>query len=248
MHGAYNAGVTVLHLSGFTFWPGLLLLPNHIVLLGDSVFDNAPYVRGEPDVLAQLRDLLPEPWGATLCAVDGHTTAELPSQLPKIPKEASHLVVSIGGNDALMNADLLGTPTSSSAETLRLFHDRIQRFESKYREAIESVLSLRQEAALCTIYNGNLDPGEAPIARVVLMMFNDVILRVAFERGMSIVDLRSVCDEPSDYANPIEPSSSGGRKIAETVARAVGAVGAASSQSRVFGGEQSRAPCREHPG
>jgi hypothetical protein len=30
----------------------------HIVLLGDSIFDNAPYTRGGPDVISQVRQLL----------------------------------------------------------------------------------------------------------------------------------------------------------------------------------------------
>jgi hypothetical protein len=52
-----------------------------------------------------------------------------------------------------------------------------------------------------------------------------VILRVAFELGIDVVDLRAVCSQPADYANPIEPSGEGGRKIADAVARAAGAVG-----------------------
>jgi hypothetical protein len=28
----------------------------HVILLGDSVFDNAAYVGGAPDVIAQLRE------------------------------------------------------------------------------------------------------------------------------------------------------------------------------------------------
>src|SRR3712207_1181351 len=34
----------------------------HVVLLGDSVFDNARYVDGKPDVLARLRSHLAEGW------------------------------------------------------------------------------------------------------------------------------------------------------------------------------------------
>jgi hypothetical protein len=34
--------------------------------------------------------------------------------------------------------------------------------------------------------------------------------------------LRLVCTEPSDYANPIEPSGSGGRKIALAIAASLG--------------------------
>ena len=78
---------------------------------------------------------------------------------------------------------------------------------------------------LCTIYNGDLqEPTQAAAARVALTLFNDVIVRVALEHGTGLIDLRLVCTRPSDYANPIEPSGSGGRKIATRIAAAVGVV------------------------
>src|SRR3712207_2336551 len=46
-------------------------LMSHVVLLGDSIFDNAAYVRGGPDVIRQLQGVLPAGWKATLRAVDG---------------------------------------------------------------------------------------------------------------------------------------------------------------------------------
>ena len=42
----------------------------HVVLLGDSAFDNKAYVAGGPDVVAQLRARLPPSWRASLGAVD----------------------------------------------------------------------------------------------------------------------------------------------------------------------------------
>ncbi len=38
---------------------------SHVVLLGDSNFDNARYVPGEPAVVEQLRRSLPRGWHAT---------------------------------------------------------------------------------------------------------------------------------------------------------------------------------------
>ncbi len=49
-------------------------------------------------------------------------------------------------------------------------------------------------------------------------MFNDVIARAAFARSVALIDLRSICDEGEDYANPIEPSVRGGDKIASAIA------------------------------
>jgi hypothetical protein len=139
----------------------------HVVLLGDSIFDNGAYTGTEPDVIAHLCSILPDGWAATLCAVDGSTTLDLAAQLPRVPPEASHLVVSIGGNDALLNADLLDTEVRSTAEALELFAERIQDFEASYRKAITAVLRLGRATVVCSIYNGNLpDPGQARAARV----------------------------------------------------------------------------------
>ena len=57
----------------------------HVVLLGDSIFDNAAYVRGGPDVIRQLREALPAGWKATLAAVDGAVIDSVPRQLQAIP-------------------------------------------------------------------------------------------------------------------------------------------------------------------
>lgn len=206
----------------------------HAVLLGDSIFDNRAYVGREPDVVAHLRAIVPPPWKASLLAVDGSRTVDLARQLTGLPEGASHLVVSIGGNDALMNTDLLRAAASSAAHALALFSERVERFERDYTTAIDGVLALGLPTTTCTIYNGNLDEAQAALARTALMLFNDVILRVAFQRRLSVIDLRLVCSSPSDYANPIEPSGRGGRKIAAAVARAVGAGGTGVPHSRVF--------------
>jgi len=91
---------------------------SHVVLLGDSIFDNGAYTHGAPDVVTHVRSLLPGHWRATLCAIDGATIPRLASQLACVPSDASHLVIAIGGNDALQNSDLLSLRVRSSAEAL----------------------------------------------------------------------------------------------------------------------------------
>jgi hypothetical protein len=209
-------------------------MSHHIALLGDSIFDNSAYTRGEPDVVTHLRRLLPKPWRASLLAVDGATTAGLPAQLERVDRTVSHLVVSVGGNDALRHIDMLNKPVSSTAEALELFEQRLLRFERDYRRAIEEVRGLARPTAVCTIYNGNLaDAGEAHRARMALMMFNDAIARTAHEHGLDVIELRLVCTKASDYANPIEPSGSGGEKIARAVACALG-LASGGHRSRTF--------------
>jgi lysophospholipase L1-like esterase len=205
----------------------------HVVLLGDSIFDNSAYTGGEPDVVAHLRTLLPAAWTATLLAVDGATTAGIASQLARVPQEATHVVVSIGGNDALGQSDLLRTPVKSTAEALALFATRAAAFDRQYRAALSGVLALRRDTTLCTVYNGNLDRDVADIARIGLTVFNDVILQFAFEHRLKVLELRQICNRPSDYANPIEPSGTGGKKIAAAIARAIGALEPHAPHARV---------------
>jgi GDSL-like lipase/acylhydrolase family protein len=207
----------------------------HVVLLGDSIFDNAAYVAGGPDVIVQLRPVLPHGWSATLRAVDGTALADVARQLERLPRDATHLVVSAGGNDALGHADLLNRPARSAAEVLTQLADAGAAFETRYRRMLVAVLSRSLQVTVCTIYNGNFpDPRTQRLASTALTVFNDAILRAAIETGSPVIDLRLVCDEPADYANPIEPSVRGGAKIARAVARAVTERRADSARTEVF--------------
>jgi GDSL-like lipase/acylhydrolase family protein len=198
----------------------------HVVLLGDSIFDNGAYTGGQPDVLTHLRGLLDPSWKSTLLAVDGATTGSFDIQVKCIPTDATHLVVALGGNDALVNIDLLSLPVQSTAEVLALLDARGRRFEKDYARAIGPVAAIGRPVTLCTIYDGNLaDPWQRAGARTALTLFNDVILRFALQHGTRVIDLRLVCTDPVDYANVIEPSGHGGLKIARQIARAVSGPG-----------------------
>jgi hypothetical protein len=205
----------------------------HVGLLGDSIFDNGAYTRGDPDVVSHFRARLPKGWAATLYAVDGATTADVARQTARVAKDVSHLVLSIGGNDALGHSDLLALPVRSTTEALAIFAERLRAFERAYDSALHAVLALRKPTIVCTIYDGNLDEPRATIARVALTTFNDVILRAAFARALSVIDLRAVCASPDDYANAIEPSGAGGRRIAASIAAALG-LGGDTPRSEVF--------------
>jgi hypothetical protein len=204
------------------------------VLLGDSIFDNGAYTSGAPDVVTHLRRLLPPDWKASLLAEDGATTAALARQLRQVPADASHLVVSIGGNDALQNIDLLTLPVTSSTEALEAFAARVGLFERAYRSAIGQTIALQRTTALCTVYNGALQE-HAAAAHVALAIFNDAILRTAVDFRLDALELRSICTEPADYANPIEPSGHGGLKIANAVAVVIGALAASTRPASIWG-------------
>jgi hypothetical protein len=196
---------------------------SHLVLLGDSIFDNGRYTGGGPDVVSQVRGILPPGWDTTLLAIDGSTTDNVADQMQRLPRGATHLVLSVGGNNALMCASklglaLFGVPASAAASALDTMADVSDDFEARYRSAVIACLLPGLPLSVCTIYDGNFpDKAYQRIASLGLTMFNDVILRVAIENRLPVIDLRLICANPEDYANAIEPSSVGGEKIAKVI-------------------------------
>jgi len=190
----------------------------HIILLGDSIFDNAAYVQGGPDVVRQLQEVIPFSWKASLLAVDGAVTRGVASQLERLPGDATHLVLSVGGNDALGASYVLDQSVATVAEAVSLLEASQHRFAADYDAMIEAVLERCLPTAVCTIYDTPPSQPNQRIIRTALGVFNDVITRAAFRRSLPVIDLRLICDEDEDYANPIEPSVLGGAKMATAIA------------------------------
>lgn len=190
----------------------------HVILLGDSIFDNARYVPDRPPVIEQLRQALPRGWIASLLAVDGHITEDVVNQLKDLPANATHLVVSAGGNDALSASSILGEAACTVGEALELIHEEGSRFRHSYRAMMQALSAVGKPTAVCTVYDAI--PGLGSAERVALAGFNEIILREAFSAGLPVIDLRLLCDQPADYSHvsPIEPSIVGGAKIARVIA------------------------------
>lgn len=191
----------------------------HLTLLGDSIFDNRAYV-GEngKDVITHLEDIVPQNWKVKLEAVDGSLARDVNSQLQEIESEATHFFVSAGGNNAIMNSDILALELNSSAELFASLAYRIDIFENQYVEMLKNILKRNVSTTVCTIYYPNInDELMQKLSITALSSFNDIIIKQATLAGIPIIDLRFVCNEKDDYANEIEPSDKGGKKIAEKI-------------------------------
>jgi hypothetical protein len=55
------------------------------------------------------------------------------------------------------------------------------------------------------------------MAPATLTAPNDAITREAFVHNVDCIDLRILCHDDRDFANPIEPSVRGGAKVANAI-------------------------------
>ena len=209
----------------------------HIVLLGDSVLDNAAYVGRGQEVLEKLRAHLELGWQSTLLARDGAVLADVRPQAERLPPEATHLIISAGGNDALGQVGVFGEAVATVGEALAKLAEIRRQFQQHYREMLEAVLPLEFPTAVCTIYDPRFpDPDQREIAKTALAVLNDVITREAALRGVPLLDLRVLFDEDSDFANAIEPSARGGDKLAQAIVQVVAHHDFAVRRSSIFAG------------
>lgn len=210
----------------------------HVVLLGDSIFDNASYVAEGMEVASQLRAALGGQAEVSLLARDGSVLNNVAAQvarLAELPAPPTWLVVSCGGNDVLPLVAAMQTPVRSVIEAAELLASWQAEFRRAYRHMLDTVLSRRLPVAVATIYDAV--PDLAPGLRTALAPFNDVILREAAASSLPVLDLRLICTETADYApsSPIEPSAQGGRKIAAAIGELVRAHDPAAGRTVVYG-------------
>jgi lysophospholipase L1-like esterase len=207
----------------------------HVVLLGDSIFDNQRYIGSQSPVIEQVRKAIPADWTATLGAVDGHLTSDVAVQLQKLPADATHLVISIGGNDALSESSVLTRPTNSPAEVFLNLATIRENFDNRYSAMLDQVMATGKPVVLCTIYDPRFEnESQQRMCVAALGVFNDVITRAAAKFGLPLIDLRVVFSDAADYANAIEPGPHGGEKIAKLIHQIVATHDFKSSRAVIY--------------
>ena len=211
----------------------------HVILAGDSIFDNGIYVKsGEPDVSSQLQGLMDEGDKVSLLAVDGHVINNVEGQLRNLPNDTTHLVISVGGNNAMRILNELSRATRNIGDGFLTFHDFRESFESDYVEMLTNALSFNIPTTLCTIYHPCFNHSDMERvsdymshgvdsetlqkkAMTALPIFNDIIFQEAVNFNIPVIDLRLIFNDKSDYANEIEPSAIGGLKMAKVIKEVV---------------------------
>ncbi len=192
----------------------------HIVLLGDSL-GNMPHI-SEMGPGALEKQLLPDiktPWRLTIILADNIISQ---SRFSELPADASHVVISVEGNRAIQSSELLeGRPDSYESALARLSFAADQ-----FERVMSALIAVAQRTGLptvvCTMYQPrHSNPVRQRAASAALALFNDRIIRLAVDAGLSIVDYRSVCTDPGDYGEEGLLSRAGLAKVAAVIWRAL---------------------------
>lgn len=179
-----------------------------ILLLGDSIIDNRPYVPNGKSVYDLLKMTMDKEYNIFLFARDGYTVTDVFFQISKLPIKYNTtdttIVLSVGGNDFLSG--------SSYANVTVEYTHLIERIREKYGS--------------CKLYLVNLYSPVDPLFAIynrIIAKWNG-FLKEFVEKGMAdgIVDIYDVINSKEDLTHKIEPSAIGGEKISLAIMNAVG--------------------------
>ena len=198
-------------------------MTKQLTLLGDSVIDNNPYVHGkDKPVTSHLMEMLPD-WSIDKRAIDGSLIDDVINFQTERLNKSAPIVLSAGGNNLLKSSDIIQDQTEMTFNQAMLI---LKPITDSFKRDYELLLNHLNNPSLCfTIYNpafnhydetGFMSPYQEA-CEVTVNIFNDIIQRQVKKKGFDILELRELFTEKNDYANSIEPSHQGGRKIASSV-------------------------------
>lgn len=199
----------------------------HVVLLGDSTLDNGRYLNfalGELSVERQFtKRCLEEGWHMTILAQDGSVLEDvLARQLPLIPDCATHIVISISGNDLLGLLNEMVVANFSPASVYRAIINGLAEVSERYRHLVMALKRFGCHLACCTVYQPAFNHMFfKSLASVSLGLHNSRIKQMTEDLDASVIDLANLCETKEDFANALELSTRGGAKLVENVSRFV---------------------------
>lgn len=201
----------------------------HLVLLGDAL-QNIDLGEGEAEkiLVQQPRN----PWKLTVLPAPqvlrrGHVR--------QVPRDATHLVISVEGAWAIETSGLLQGGVQTIRDALETFAAAADEFERIFAVLIAAALETGLPTAVCTLVPSRFaGSGQQRVAATALAIFNDRIVRHAFAARLPIVDLRMVCDEDADYASETLLSRGGVRKVANVVRAALYEISVSERRTRIY--------------
>jgi len=181
------------------------------VLLGDSIIKNNSYVKngkGIDDILNEKTN------GNTHCyAKDESTVVDIYSQLDSIPSDlntkSTTIFLSVGGNDILNNYADKDINVKDTKVLDPIFN--------AYKKIIKSIQTKMNDSKLVLLdiyYPTNIKLTQY---KPILEEWNKLISDFASTNNLQVINISNILIESTDFTLNIEPSETGGEKIADNI-------------------------------
>ena len=181
------------------------------ILLGDSIIKNNSYVKngkGIDDILNEKTN------GNTHCyAKDESTIVDIYSQLDSIPSDlntkSTTIFLSVGGNDILNNYADKDINVKDTKVLDPIFN--------AYKKIIKSIQTKMNDSKLVLLdiyYPINIKLTQY---KPILEEWNKLISDFASTNNLQVINISNILIESTDFTLNIEPSETGGEKIADNI-------------------------------
>ena len=176
----------------------------HIVLLGDSIFQNNNYVPKSKSVEYLLKEKLSIP--SLVLAQDNAIIYDIPKQYNSMPlnlnAKTTNLYISIGGND------LLNLYEHNNTNNSKLFN----MVWEIYKKTILMLIDSTQCNIILTDIYFITDPNYNKYIPMI-KKWNSNLYQFADQHKLNVFKISKILTQPKDFTNSIEPSVIGGNKM-----------------------------------
>jgi len=201
----------------------------HLVLLGDAL-QNMDLGKGQAE-----STLVPRPRNPWKLTVLQPPEVLRQSRVRAIPAEATHIGICVDGGWAIETSGLLKGRARSIEDALDTLAAAADEFENTFSRLIAAAAEADVPTIVCTLVPARYtEPSRQRVGATALAIFNDRILRRTVAARLSIVELRLICDEDSDYASETLLSHAGVRKVANVARSALYDISRNPGRTRVY--------------
>ena len=179
---------------------------NKLVCIGDSILNNTNYVPVGKSVINYLRGNMVD---VINVAQDNAKIEDVYDQIRRIPdiKSNMNIILSVGGNDLLE-------------------YGPIKPVYEKYIKLVRYITDKYIDTYKCKLYVLNLYyPKDESMKKYykIIRNWNSLLVNIPikYNINMNIIDISKIIKEPTDLVHEIEPSATGGLKIADKIIQSV---------------------------
>jgi len=201
----------------------------HLVLLGDAL-QNIDLGKGQAETA-----LVPQPRNPWKLTVLQPPEVLRQGRVRAIPAGVTHIGICVDGGWAIETSGLLQGSVRTIREALDALARAADEFENMFVRLITAAAEASVPTIVCTLVPARYaESSQERVAATALAIFNDRVLRRTIAAHLSIVELRLVCDEDSDYASETLLSHAGVRKVANVARSALYDVSRNPGRTRVY--------------